>query len=125
MEVKINSKKPNPMFNRVQVEATLMGLESTPSRLEVLQVLCKELGCTTELLSIVKIHQPFGSKSVEVEARVYDSTEAAKQFERGHLAKRSVAKTPAAVLEAAPAAKPAPVAEAKPAPAAVPTPEAK
>lgn len=116
VQVKIDSKKKNSLFNRTEVNLTISEFEATPSRQDVAVALCKELDCKADALVIKKIHQPFGSKSVAVEALVYDSLEAVKQFERSYLRARGKAKGNAeAKAEPAPTVteQPTPTAEAK------------
>ncbi|MFH0713828.1 MAG: hypothetical protein V1722_04305 [Candidatus Micrarchaeota archaeon] len=81
MEVKINSKTENKLFDRIEVNATLSKYTSTPSRKEVEQALCNELKCPVGALVINEILQPFGTKTATVNARVYVSPEQAGKME--------------------------------------------
>ena len=81
MKVKIDSKKDNPLFSRVDVHATASDFASTPSRLEIVKELAKEVSCEVGAVVVNQISQPFGSKSVKVNARVYPSADAAKKAE--------------------------------------------
>ena len=89
MQLKIVSKTQNSSFNRTEVIASASGFTSTPSRREVLEALVGELKCESGALVIEQITQPFGSKTVEVKARVYSTAEQATKtepkykFERG------------------------------------------
>ncbi|MDP3742059.1 MAG: hypothetical protein Q8R15_01965 [Candidatus Micrarchaeota archaeon] len=88
MEVKIVSKKQNPLFQRSEVIASITGFNATPSRKEVALLLCTELKCQADALVLREIHQPFGSKTATINAFVYNSAETAKKTERGYLFQR-------------------------------------
>ncbi len=89
MKLKILSKKNNSLFNRTEVTASATEFKSTPSRKELLEAMSTELKCDAGALVLEQIHQPFGSKSVTITAKVYDSPDAAAKaepkfkFERG------------------------------------------
>lgn len=88
MELKIVSKKHNPLFGRSEVTVQMTGFTATPSRKEVSELLCGELKCDAAALVLTEIHQPFGSKSVKVHCRVYDSAEKAKAIEYNYIFQR-------------------------------------
>ncbi len=88
MEVKIISKKQNPLFERSEVVASITGFNATPSRKEVAPLLCSELKCSEDSLVLKEIHQPFGSKQVNVIAFAYSSPEAAKKSELDYIFQR-------------------------------------
>ena len=54
MEVKIISKKQNQLFGRSEVVASITGFNATPSRKEVVPLLCTELKCAAEALILRK-----------------------------------------------------------------------
>ena len=97
MELKIISKKNNPLFGRSEVSAAVSGFSATPSRKEVSELLCSELKCVVDSLVISEIHQPFGSKTVNVQCKVYESPEKAKATESGYLFQRGQPKPAAGV----------------------------
>lgn len=98
MKIKLDSKKENKLFDRIDVTATASDYSSTPSRIEVAKELAKEVGCDIGAVVINEIDQPFGSTRVKINARVYPSTEAAQKVEPAYKFARGKPKeaTPAA-----------------------------
>ncbi len=96
MEVKIISKKQNPLFERSEITASISGFQATPSRKDVAPLLSSELKCAEDCVVLKEIHQPFGSKQVKVSAFVYNSAEVAKKSERDYIFQRGKPKPAAA-----------------------------
>lgn len=99
MEVKIISKKQNPLFERSEVVVSITGFEATPSRKDVAPLLCAELKCAEGCVVLKEIHQPFGSKQVKVNAFVYNSLDAAKKAEREYIFQRGKLKAATAPVQ--------------------------
>ncbi len=88
MELKIISKKQVLLFNRTEVVAEVSEFAATPSKKEVIALLCKELKCKEEVVVIQEIHQPFGVKKAKVTANIYSSVEDVEKNALKHLLKR-------------------------------------
>lgn len=88
MSLKILSKKRNDLFSREEITAQMQVENATPSRKAALEALCTTTGAGKDKVVIDEIIQKFGSKHVEVHARVYDSPEALKKFELEYKTKR-------------------------------------
>lgn len=83
MELKKVSEKENTLFGRREVVFTATG-SPTPSRdriAEAVSVACK---CAKDCVVVDKVDQKFGTKNVEVHAKVYKSADAAKSVERAY-----------------------------------------
>ncbi len=92
MDFKIDSKKENPAFDRLEVSASISGFQTTPSRKEVTDLLCAELKCAPDVVVVQKVHQRFGTRQAFVSANMYKSAQAAAKTEPGYLFKRSAEK---------------------------------
>lgn len=75
-EIKITEKTKNSLLGRTKVNFEIVqGNEPVPSRLQVREVLAKNLKKDKELIIIKKIESEFGNANVKGEALVYDSKE--------------------------------------------------
>jgi len=90
MEVKIVSKKDNPLLKRAevvfQVEHDQTG--STPPRLEVRKSLASVMKKDTDLVFIKKMATKTGTRTAVGVAHVYDSVEQSKRIEPEYIVKR-------------------------------------
>lgn len=97
MEIKIISKKSNPLLWREEIEGKVIFKEGTPRKEELIGLLAKELGVDKELISI-KTKQKFGIKEIDIFAKVYTSKEKMAQVE-GKKIKKAEEKKAAEIAE--------------------------
>ncbi len=92
MDVKVISKKKNPLLKRkevqFQVEHNQTG--STPTRLETRRAVAKALKTDADLVFVKKLETKTGTHTAVGLANVYDSVEQAKFVEPEYIIKRNV-----------------------------------
>ena len=92
MDVKVVSKKENPLLKRkevqFQVEHNQTG--STPTRLETRRAVAKALKTDADLVFVKKLETKTGTHTAVGLANVYDSVEQAKSVEPEYIIKRNV-----------------------------------
>jgi len=92
MDVKVVSKKENPLLKRkevqFQVEHNQTG--STPTRLETRRAVAKALKTDADLVFVKKLETKTGTHTAVGLANVYDSVEQAKFVEPEYIIKRNV-----------------------------------
>ena len=92
MDVKVVSKKENPLLKRkevqFQVEHNQTG--STPTRLETRRAVAKALKTDADLVLVKKLETKTGTHTAVGLANVYDSVEQAKFVEPEYIIKRNV-----------------------------------
>ena len=106
MKMEITNKKENPLYKRVEVYFTLdHNGESTPGRNAVAEAIAKECKSKRECVVVDNIESVYGRGMSKGYAKVYESKEAALEFDREYLLKRNgiEAKAPEAPAEEAPA----------------------
>lgn len=96
MKLTIQDKTPQASLAREVVTARLFFEAQTPSRLEVLKALAKELKVDESLVVIASTQTHFGSTSATVHARVYNDAAVMKRLERDNLLAKHEAKQEAA-----------------------------
>ncbi len=90
MEVKITQQKENALLARKDVLFLVSHAgETTPSRVQVRQLVASELGTKTENVVIDRMQSEYGIGSTKGVARAYKSVDAARSYERVHLLKRN------------------------------------
>lgn len=91
MEVKITSKKENPLLKRKEVSFKIeQGLQmKTPLRLEVKKALAVELKVSDDLVFVKKMRTLTGTHTTIGVANVYESIEQAKCIEPEYILKRN------------------------------------
>jgi len=90
MEIHIVEQKENPLFARKEVAFRVAHQgETTPSRVQVRQLVASELGTKTENVVIAKMASEYGRGATTGVARAYKSAEEARKTERVHLLKRN------------------------------------
>lgn len=110
MELKIVSNKENALMGRKEIVFTLRHEgETTPSRVQVRQLLASEVGSKTENVVIDAMESEYGRGQTRGTARAYRSADDARKTERVHLLKRNALYVEKAKKGGAPAG------EAKPA----------
>ena len=118
MELKITQNKENALLNRKDIAFALTHAgETTPSRVQVRQLVAAEIGTKTENVVIDSMESEYGFGRTAGTARAYKSADEARKSERVHFLKRNalyIEKAKKAGAEkkegeaaAAPAAKPA------------------
>lgn len=90
MEIKIESQKENALMGRKEITFSLRhDGETTPSRVQVRQLVAGEIGTKTENIVVDQMASEYGLGSTRGTARAYKSAEAARATERVHLLKRN------------------------------------
>jgi small subunit ribosomal protein S24e len=90
MEIKIVSNKENALMGRKEIVFTLRHEgETTPSRVQVRQMLASEVGSKTENVVIDSMESEYGLGQTHGTARAYKSADEARKTERVHLLKRN------------------------------------
>ena len=90
MEIEIESKKNNPLLNRIEVHFVIRHTgESTPRREVIRGELSEKLGVGKENIIIDHMTSDFGIQKTKGYAKIYSSAEKTKAEERNHLLKRN------------------------------------
>jgi small subunit ribosomal protein S24e len=90
MEIEIDSKKNNPLINRTEVRFTIHHKgESTPNREIVRSELAEKLNVKKEDVVVDNIHTSFGVQQIKGYAKIYNTVENAKGWERSHILERN------------------------------------
>ncbi|MCA1811204.1 MAG: hypothetical protein LC623_04225 [Halobacteriales archaeon] len=90
MELKIVSNKENALMGRKEIVFALRHEgETTPSRVQVRQLLAGEIGSKTENVVIDSMESEYGRGWTSGTARAYRSADDARKTERTHLLKRN------------------------------------
>ena len=90
MKMEITQKKDNPLQKRVEVYFKLDHAgESTPGRNAVAEEVAKQLKTKRDCVVVDTIESVYGKGMSNGYAKVYDSKEAALEFDREYLLKRN------------------------------------
>jgi small subunit ribosomal protein S24e len=90
MELKIVSNKENALMGRKEIAFTLRHEgETTPSRVQVRQLVASEVGAKTENIVIDSMASEYGLGQTTGTARAYKSADEARKVERVHFLKRN------------------------------------
>jgi ribosomal protein S24E len=90
MDINIESSKENPLMDRRDIVFTLRHPgETTPSRVQVRQLLAGQIGTKTENVVIDAMESEYGRGATRGVARAYKTPEAARSTERVHFLKRN------------------------------------
>ena len=73
MDLEIENKTINPLFNRVEITFRVKHDAETPSRAMIIKEVAKALNVDESLIIIDYIRQPFGMKMCYGRAKVYKS----------------------------------------------------
>jgi ribosomal protein S24E len=79
----------NKLLNRKEVIAKIVEKDPSMKRVEVKAQLAKKLKADEKLVVIKKINNHYGSRTVEVEAYVYDDAKTMEKLTPKHIAKRN------------------------------------
>lgn len=106
MNISVESKTANPLFNRQEVAFKITYESATPSRKQVREALSTALGVAIERILLVKLVGSFGVHTAQGLARIYEKPEDAKK-DKKHLLLRDglVAKEEKKAAAKAPAKK--------------------
>ena len=90
MEIQIRENKENALLDRREIVFTLRhDGETTPSRVQVRQLLASQIGTKTENVVIDVMESEYGRGASRGTARAYKSADAARGIERTHFLKRN------------------------------------
>ena len=104
MKMEITEQKENPVQKRVEVYFTLdHNGEATPGRNAVAEEIAKQLKSKRECVVVDSIESVYGKGMSNGYAKVYESKEAALEFDREYLLKRNGIEAPKYEAPAAPA----------------------
>ena len=92
MEIEIDSKKSNPLFNRTEVRFTIIHTgEGTPNREIIRSELAEKLNAKKENIIINNINSSFGIQQSTGYAKIYASPKKSEELERKYILKRNKA----------------------------------
>ncbi|WP_115863501.1 30S ribosomal protein S24e [Halorussus litoreus] len=89
MEVEILSEEQNPMLHRSEVRFQIVHDDATPSRLSVRDSLAAKLDKDSSQVVVHEMNTKFGMRKTVGYAKVYDSSEAARDVEQDHMLERN------------------------------------
>jgi small subunit ribosomal protein S24e len=90
MELEINSKKNNPLFNRTEIRFTIIHKgEGTPNREIIRSELAEKLNAKKENIIINNINSSFGVQQSTGYAKVYSSPKKSEDLEKKYILKRN------------------------------------
>jgi small subunit ribosomal protein S24e len=90
MEIEINEKKNNPLFNRAEVHFTVNHEgEGTPNREIIRSEIAEKLNVKKENIIIDNISSSFGIQQSRGYAKVYSNQKNAENLERKYILKRN------------------------------------
>lgn len=81
MQLIVSQKKENPFLKRLELIGKVVFEGTTPSNLQVAELLAKETGKSQELVVMKKIHSGYGKKEADVLAFAYHDAGARKKAE--------------------------------------------
>lgn len=90
MKIEIEGKKENPLLERTEVSLSVEHeATGTPTRDELRKQLAGMLGAEEDTVVIDIIKTEFGHQMSKVYAKVYDSFDSAKRFEKEYMLARN------------------------------------
>lgn len=90
MDLEITQNNDNPLFGRKDVKFLIRHTgETTPTRVQVRQLVATEIGTKTENVVIDHMESATGFAATRGVARAYQSADLARQSERPHFLKRN------------------------------------
>jgi ribosomal protein S24E len=90
--MEITEQKRNELFKRTEITARKRSNTGTPKRKELIEELAGDLKMSVDKLVIDKVNQPYGSKTVTVYAKAYDSADELKAMEPKYKIERTEGK---------------------------------
>lgn len=101
MKMEITQKNENPLQKRTEVLFTVEHVgESTPGRNAIAEEIAKKMKSKRECVVVDSMESVYGIGKSKGYAKVYDSKEAALEFESEHLLKRNGIEAEAAAIPA-------------------------
>jgi small subunit ribosomal protein S24e len=89
MDIDITAEEENPMLHRTDVRFELIHDEETPSRLSVRDSLAARLNKDAGEVVIHELDTKFGMRRTLGYAKVYESTEDAREVEQAYMLERN------------------------------------
>jgi small subunit ribosomal protein S24e len=90
MELKILSKKENPLLKRKEVKFRVEHTQGkTPTRLDIKRSIASELQVSDKLVFVKRMHTMTGTSIAVGDANAYESAEQAKLIEPAYIIKRN------------------------------------
>ena len=90
MELKILSKKENPLLKRKEVKFTVVHTQGkTPARLDIKRSIASELQISDKLVFVKKMKTMTGTNTAVGEANAYETEVQAKLIEPAYIMKRN------------------------------------
>jgi ribosomal protein S24E len=90
LKIEIEGKKENPLLERTEVNLRVEHEGTgTPTRDEIRNQLAGMMGAKEDTVIIDNMHTEFGHQLTVAYAKVYDSVDSAKKFEKEHLLTRN------------------------------------
>ena len=90
MELKILSKKENPLLKRKEVKFTVVHTQGkTPARLDIKRSIASELQISGKLVFVKKMKTMTGTNTAVGEANAYETEVQAKLIEPAYIMKRN------------------------------------
>jgi small subunit ribosomal protein S24e len=90
MEIKIVSKKENPLFKRKEVKFTVVHTQGkTPARLDIKRSIASELQTSDKLVFVKRMKTMTGTSTAVGEANAYETEAQAKLIEPAYIIKRN------------------------------------
>ena len=95
MKMESTQKRENPLFKRTEVRFTIEhDGESTPGRNAVAEEVAKQMKSSRKCVVVDNIESVYGRGMSKGYAKVYESTEAALEYDREFLLKRNGIEAP-------------------------------
>ncbi len=82
MELKIISKKEEPLLSRTRVEAELVFEKATPSNEEIKNKMAQSLGKDEKLVAVKNVHTSYGLKKAKITSYIYEDEKLKEKTER-------------------------------------------
>ena len=89
MEIDVISQDENPMLHRTDVRFELTHDDATPSRLQVRDSLAAKLDKDSDEVVVHKLDTKYGMRKTVGYAKVYESSEFARDVEQDHMLDRN------------------------------------
>ncbi|WP_224267909.1 30S ribosomal protein S24e [Haloprofundus salinisoli] len=89
MEIEIIEEEENPMLHRTDVRFTMTHDEATPSRLSVRDSLAAKLDKNSDEVVVHELDTKFGMRKTAGYAKVYESSDFARDVEQEYMLERN------------------------------------
>lgn len=95
MEIKIRSETENSTLSRKEIECYITSTGSTPSIKEVTTEVSKKMSMNPDLVVVVKLEQPFGTRRQIAYIHYYEDEKKMRRYEPKYLLDRKAKRTAA------------------------------